>query len=76
MTACVVDASVVVKWFFPEEHSLQCLELLSTVDELLASDLVWAEASNVVWKRLVRGEIIDPCAWNEPSPSLAPYYGA
>jgi predicted nucleic acid-binding protein len=53
----VVDASVAVKWFLPEEHSREAGRLLKKGNELLAPDLVWAELGNVVWKRFRRGEI-------------------
>jgi predicted nucleic acid-binding protein len=57
MTAYVVDASVVVKWFFPEEYSVKCRELLSSGNDLSAPSLIWSEAGNVIWKRFRRGEI-------------------
>jgi len=57
MSRFVVDASVAVKWFLPEEHSREARRLLRTGNELLAPDLVWAELGNVIWKRYRRGEI-------------------
>ena len=58
MTTLVVDASVVVKWFFPEEHSDAARRLLAARRyALLAPDLIWSEAGNAVWKRVRRGEL-------------------
>jgi predicted nucleic acid-binding protein len=57
MTTLVVDASVVAKWFFPEEHSRESRRLLSSRHTLLAPDLIWSEFGNIVWKRLRRGEL-------------------
>ncbi len=57
MTTYVVDASIVAKWFFLEEHSEACGQLISAVNQLLAPDLVWSEVGSVLWKRFRRGEI-------------------
>jgi predicted nucleic acid-binding protein len=57
MTMFVVDASVVAKWFFPEEHSAASRRLLSSRHTLLAPDLVWSEVGNIAWKRARRGEM-------------------
>jgi predicted nucleic acid-binding protein len=57
MTTLAVDASVVAKWFFPEEHSSAARRLLSARRTLLAPDLIWSEVGNVVWKRVRRGEL-------------------
>lgn len=57
MSRFVVDASVAVKWFLPEDNSKEALQLLREGNELLAPDLIWAEVANVVWKRFRRGEL-------------------
>lgn len=57
MTRRVVDASVVVKLFFDEEHSKAAEKHVKQAGELLAPDLIWAEAANVVWKRVRRHDI-------------------
>ncbi len=57
MTVLVVDASVVAKWFFPEEHSSESRRLLSPRRTLLAPDLIWSEVGNIAWKRVRRGEM-------------------
>lgn len=59
MTSYVVDASVAVKWYFPEIHSDQAATLLVPDNTLWAPDLIFAEVGNVCWKRLQRQEL-DP----------------
>jgi predicted nucleic acid-binding protein len=59
VTRVVVDASVAVKWFLPEELSTEARQLLTTEYELLAPDLLWAELGNVLWKKHRRREL-DP----------------
>src|SRR5260370_29529992 len=59
---CVVDASVVLKWFLPEPDSAAADFLLEKflIDEveLLAPDLMLAEAASALWKRaMVRKEL-------------------
>ena len=57
MTVYVVDASVAVKWFVPEELTEEALSYLSDEHELLAPDLLWPEFANIVWKKVRRGEL-------------------
>ena len=57
MTTLVVDASVALKWLLPEQHSQRALEILERADNLLAPDLIHAEAGNTFWKRVARGEM-------------------
>ena len=57
MKKVVVDASVVAKWFFPEEHSRAAGRLLSRRFQLIAPDLLAAEFGNLTWKRVRRREI-------------------
>ena len=57
MTRVVVDTSVAVKWFLPEEFSLTARMLLAADYQLLAPDLLWAELGNVLWKRQRCGEL-------------------
>lgn len=56
MSRVVVDASVAVKWFLPEEDSDAARALLSAGHELLAPELLYAEAGSVLRKRTLRGE--------------------
>ena len=58
MTPLVVDASVVVKWFVPEEHSEAARSLLQLSDHaFFAPDHLFAELGNTVWKKVRRGEL-------------------
>ncbi|MFA6134337.1 MAG: type II toxin-antitoxin system VapC family toxin [Phycisphaerae bacterium] len=57
MKRAVIDASVVVKLFFEEEHSDAAEKCVRQAKELLAPDLIWAEITNVIWKRQRRGDI-------------------
>jgi len=51
LTRYVVDASVVVSWFLPEDHTETARSLFSEEFTLFAPDLVRAEVGNVMWKR-------------------------
>jgi predicted nucleic acid-binding protein len=57
MKRFVIDANVLVKLFFDEEHSEASVEHVNKAAELVAPDLLWVEAANVIWKRLRRGEL-------------------
>ena len=57
MKSYVVDASVAVKWFVPEVHSIHAKRLLQKDVVLLAPDLLFAEVGNVLWKRWRRKEM-------------------
>lgn len=54
---CVVDASVVLKWFLPEPDSaaadLLLEKFLNDEVELLAPDLMLVEAASALWKRVI-----------------------
>ncbi len=56
MSRFVVDASVAVKWYFPENHTEEAEQLLNPGNELLAPDLLFSEIGNIVWKRVTAGE--------------------
>ncbi len=53
----VVDASVVVKWYLPEQGSTAASAILDSGDALFAPDLLIAEFGNVIWKKVRRGEL-------------------
>ena len=57
MRQFVVDASVVIKWYLPEEHADEAGTLLSPDCELCAPDLLFAEVGNILWKRAVKKEL-------------------
>lgn len=56
----VVDASVALKWYFPEAGSEDAQRVLSEAiegeRELLAPDLIVVEFANVLWKKVQREE--------------------
>jgi predicted nucleic acid-binding protein len=57
VSAFVVDASVVVKWFVPEVHSDAARRLLTLSHGFFAPDLLFAETANTMWKKIRRGEL-------------------
>ncbi len=57
MRSVVVDSSVALKWFIPENLSEEAGSFLDARVELLAPDLIYPEAGNVLWKKVGRGEI-------------------
>ena len=57
MTLLVVDASVVVKWFFPQVHDAAAYRIAESDHRFIAPDLVGVEVGNVIWKKLRRGDI-------------------
>ncbi|HKP86757.1 MAG TPA: type II toxin-antitoxin system VapC family toxin [Blastocatellia bacterium] len=61
MSLYVIDAGVAVKWFIEEQRSDKAKQLLVNylrwIDDLIAPDLIIAEAANVFWKRAERGDI-------------------
>jgi len=57
VTTYVVDASVAMKWFVPEELSQEALTYLNDEHELLTPDLLWPEFANIAWKKVRRNEL-------------------
>ncbi len=57
MRRYVLDASVVVKLFFEEEHSEAAVGLVDRAEGLLAPDFLMLEFANVVWKRAKRDNL-------------------
>ena len=57
MSDLVVDASVAVKWFFPEVYAEAALRLLEGRYTLRAPDLIFSEFGNALWKRVLKDEI-------------------
>jgi predicted nucleic acid-binding protein len=52
----VVDASVAIKWLVPEQDWTVARRLFET-HTLIAPQLILAECSNILWKKLRRGEL-------------------
>jgi predicted nucleic acid-binding protein len=55
----VVDASVAVKWYVPENHSDDAERLLDPANELHAPELIAPEFGNIIWKKIRRGELTE-----------------
>jgi predicted nucleic acid-binding protein len=53
----VVDASVAVKWYLPEQHSEDAARLCHSGTVLEAPDLLHSEVGNALWKRVRRSEL-------------------
>lgn len=53
----MVDASVAIKWFVPEQLSVEAVDLLDGTAPLLAPDLLMPEVGNVLWKKVLRREL-------------------
>ncbi len=69
MNPLVLDASVAVKWFLPragEPLADEALALLRRYAdgeiEFMVPDLFWAEFSNVLWKAVRTGRIVEKAA--------------
>jgi predicted nucleic acid-binding protein len=57
MNRLVLDASILVKLFINEEGSRSAANLVGKAKVLIAPDLLWAEAGNVLWKYCRRREL-------------------
>jgi len=53
----VIDASVAVKFFFPESGHDQATAILESAEPIAAPDIIIPEILNVLWKKSTRGEI-------------------
>jgi len=60
VSICVVDCSVAVKWYVPEEHAQYASRLLDGRHELHAPDLLFPEFGNTLWKKHRLGELTQP----------------
>ncbi len=56
MRRLVVDASVICKAYFEEDNTEAAQALMASDCILIAPSLIVAEVSNIVWKRLRKGE--------------------
>ena len=55
--AYVIDASVILKWFIPEQHSERALQLNDSDARLHAPTFLTLEVGNVLSKKRRRGEL-------------------
>ena len=53
----VVDASVAIKWYVPEIYEQEATKLLGGNHVFHAPELIYPEFSNILWKKVRRGEI-------------------
>ena len=64
MSACVIDASVALKWYVPEVHHDRALRLLERQRQgaldFHVPDLFLAETGNILWKKRRTGELDRP----------------
>jgi predicted nucleic acid-binding protein len=56
VTRLVVDASIAIKWVVQETGTAEALSLRPG-HQLLAPELLAAECANILWKKVVRGEL-------------------
>ena len=56
----VLDASVAVAWFLPEQHASFAAGLVAARRELTAPDIIVAEVGNALTKAFRRGDIKQP----------------
>ena len=56
MNKVVVDASVAVKWVIEEAHSAEAVRLLDC-EEIHVPEHWLAEAVNVIWSKVLKGEL-------------------
>jgi predicted nucleic acid-binding protein len=57
MKACVIDASVAIKWVITEEGTDAANRLRWGGTVFHAPDLIVPEAGNILWKKMLRGEL-------------------
>ncbi|MGD9561980.1 MAG: type II toxin-antitoxin system VapC family toxin [Pyrinomonadaceae bacterium] len=53
----VVDASVAVKWYVPENHEPEAVRLLKGGHHLHVPELIFPEIGNIIWKKIGRRQI-------------------
>jgi predicted nucleic acid-binding protein len=59
IAACVIDASVVIKWVITEEGTEAANRLRRTGTAFHAPDLIVPEAGNILWKKVRRDELTE-----------------
>src|SRR6059058_3235941 len=53
----VVDSSVIIKWYVPENDYAAARAMRTVETQLAAPDLLFIEMSNILWKLARRGEM-------------------
>jgi predicted nucleic acid-binding protein len=62
VTLWVIDASVVIKWYVPEDDFAAARALRLPEISLAVPDLFFVETSNILWKLVRKGEMAAPRA--------------
>jgi predicted nucleic acid-binding protein len=57
LSQLVVGSSILIKWSVPEVHSADALRYLDPDLDRYAPELLLAEVSNILWKKVGRGEL-------------------
>ena len=57
MNTLVIDASIAVKWVVEEIGTPEALALRQKA-KLIAPELLVAECANILWKKVIRGELL------------------
>jgi predicted nucleic acid-binding protein len=57
VTLWVVDASVIIKWYVPEDGYESARAMRTAETALAAPDLLFSEMANILWKLVRRGEM-------------------
>jgi predicted nucleic acid-binding protein len=57
MSKIVLDASVLIKLYINEEGSRRAVAAVKKAEALVAPDLLWSEAGNILWKYVRRGDL-------------------
>jgi predicted nucleic acid-binding protein len=57
MTRIVIDASVVLKWYFSEPFSEEALRLANSNFEIYVPETIFLQVGNVLWKRVRSGDL-------------------
>jgi predicted nucleic acid-binding protein len=53
----VIDASVAIKWYLPEDHTDAALTVVSEDITIHAPELLISEFGNTLWKKIRRGDL-------------------
>jgi len=57
VTPTVIDASVVLKWYFHEPFSDEAVRLIGQGHEIMVPDILHTQVGTVLWKRMKSGEL-------------------
>jgi len=72
VSAYVLDASVVVKWFLPEPWAEAARRLRKADLECHSPDLLLLETCNALWKHIIKGNLDIAVGMREPRQAFDP----